>query len=373
MVRQKGLSRTWHRLPMAPPPVVRILERLARQPTAPLHEAAVLAEATGIARGFGARVQKDRWGNLIVGPPRRASGAPIWLVAHTDHPGLEISGPGQARLLGGVGDSYFHRGMRLRFYHDGEVVPVRLARFSPATQRLRLQDSPQARRLRRGDFGVFELEDVRLDRGLVHARQLDDLAGTAVSLAVMERVCRRGRLNVHALLTRAEEIGFVGSLGAARDGRVPKGAWVINVEASKALPGVEIGGGPVIRVGDRRRTFDAAAEGLLLTARGRLPPSHNVQRFLMSGGTCEATVWSLYGHRSTGVAVPLGNYHNQGPAHRLRPEFVSVSDLTTAVDLLELAARHSGEGLRQSERLKIRIDRHLAQYGPRLLASRSKE
>src|SRR3990172_6774296 len=36
------------------PPVVRILERLARQPTAPFHEHAVCAEATRIARAGGA-------------------------------------------------------------------------------------------------------------------------------------------------------------------------------------------------------------------------------------------------------------------------------------------------------------------------------
>lgn len=355
---------------MAPPPVVRILERIARLPTAPMHEHAVLAEAGRIARGYGARVRSDRWGNLIVTPPGNRRGPSIWLVAHTDHPGLEIRGPGEADLLGGVRPPYFRRGLRLRFYHDGEVVSAKLAHYAPKKERLSLQETPETRRLRRGDLGVFELEDFRRSGGLVHARQLDDLAGSAVSLAVMERVCRRGHANVRALLTRAEEIGFVGSLGAAADGLLPKGAIVVNVEASKALPGVDIGGGPVIRVGDRRRTFDAAAEGLLQSARERLPKSKPVQRFLMSGGTCEATVWGLYGYRATGVAIPLGNYHNMGARNRLAAEIVAEKDLATAVDLIEAAAGDAGLEDAYGIRLRRRVEGDLRRYGPRLLTSR---
>ncbi len=357
---------------MAPPRVVRILECIARQPTAPMHEHAVLSEAARIARGFGARVRADRWGNLVVEPPGRRRRPPIWLVAHTDHPGLEITGPRQAVLLGGVGAAYFRRGLRLRFYHDGETIPARLARFSPKGGRLSLEDSPGVRRLRRGDFGVFELTDFQLEDTRVRARQLDDLAGSAVSLAVMERVCGGRGGNVHALLTRAEEIGFVGSLGAAADGRIPANAWVINVEASKALPGAGIGSGPVIRVGDRRTTFNAAAESLLLEARDRLPKSRPVQRFLMSGGTCEATVWNLYGYRATGVAVPLGNYHNQGPEGRLAAEVVSAKDLATAVDLIEQAARRPQAASAREDLLRGRFSRYLRQYGRRLQTSRPK-
>lgn len=355
---------------MAAPRVVQILERLARQPTAPMHEHAVLAEATHMARGFGASVRADQWGNLVVTPPGKRRGPALWLVAHTDHPGFEISGPRQADFLGGVQAAYFRRGLRLRFFHDGEEVAARIARFSSKRQRLSLEDTPEVRTLRRGDFGVFELEDFRISRGLIHARQLDDLAGSAVSLAVLERACRERRLNVRALLTRAEEIGFVGSLGAAEDRRIPSSAWIINVEASKALPGVGIGDGPVIRVGDRRTTFDTQAEGLLQSARDRLPRSKPVQRFLMSGGTCEATVWNLYGYRASGLAIPLGNYHNMGPGNRVAAEFVSVKDLATAVDLLEIAGRTARTGLRLGQYLKTRVHGYLRRYGGRLRDSR---
>ena len=357
---------------MAVPRVVRILERLCQQPTASFHEHLIRAEAAAIAQRFGGSARTDPHGNLIVAPPGRRRGPAIWLVAHMDHPGLEVTGRGEGRLLGGIGAAYLRRGVRLRLYRDGEAVPAHLLRFSPRTRRIRFGGTPESRRLRRGDFGVFELEDFHLARDRVQARQLDDLAGCAVSLAAVERACAHGTSNVRALLTRAEEVGFVGTLAAAEAGVIPKNAWVVSVEASRAIPGVEVGGGPVIRVGDRARTFDAVAENLLVAARDRLPKSKPVQRFLMSGGTCEATPWSLFGYRCTGVAIPLENYHNMGPRNRLAPEAVAVKDLSIAVDLIELAARGAWAGRTRDDALRARVSRYLRTYGGRLRATAPK-
>lgn len=346
--------------------VVGILERLARQPTTSYHEERVAAEATALAKGFGARIRPDRHGNLRISPPSPRKGAPVWLVAHMDHPGVEVVGRRQAILLGGLAPAYFRRGTRLRFYHEGEPVPARVQRYSRTTYRFALSPSPEVDSLRRGDMGVFDLEDFAVRGGLVHARQLDDLAGSSVSLAAMERACRSRRLNLHALLTRAEEEGFVGTLAAIEDEAIPRNAIIVNVEASKAIPGVQIGGGPVIRVGDRRKTFDPHAESLLLAARAKLPKSKPVQRWLMSGGTCEATPWGLYGWSATGVAIPLGNYHNQGPRNRLEPEIVAAKDLATAVDLIEIAARDVSAADRWDETTRRLLAGYLRRFGPRL-------
>ena len=348
------------------PPVVRILERLAREPTTSFHEERVAAQASTLARGFGARVRRDRFGNLRISPSQPRKGPPVWLVAHMDHPGVEMTGRREAVLLGGLAPAYFRRGTRLRFYHDGEAVPARVQHYSGTTYRFRLAPSPEVDRLRRRDMGVFELEDFEVRGNLVHARQLDDLAGSSVSRAAMERACRNRRLNLHALLTRAEEEGFVGTLAAIEQQEIPRSAVIINVEASKAIPGVEIGGGPVIRVGDRRKTFDPLAESRLLAARSKLPKSKPVQRWLMSGGTCEATPWGLYGWRATGVAIPLGNYHNQGPKNRLAAEIVSVKDLATAVDLIERAAGDRFGAERWDDATRRMLSGYLRRLGPRL-------
>ena len=338
--------------PVARPRVLRILERLARQPSVPFHEHGVSREAAAIAREGGAAVRRDQYGNLIVRRPGRRRGPPLWLVAHMDHPGFEAVRRDEAVFLGGVDPAYFRRGTKLRFYtRDGEVpAKIERARTAKGSTRVRLAASQP---LHPKDLGVWDVPDFRMTGGRVHARQLDDLVGCAISLACVERAARRGA-NVQALLTRAEEVGLVGTTGAILAGRVPKSAWVVNVEASRVVPGVTVGGGPVIRVGDRAKTFDLRAENLLLAAQAHLPRTP-VQRALMTGGVCEATAWTLFGYRATGVAIPLENYHNMGSGNRVRTESVSVRDLTGAVDLVDQAARHVPEGARWDARGRDRV------------------
>jgi hypothetical protein len=83
-----------------------------------------------------------------------------------------------------------------------------------------------------------------------------------------------------------------------------------------------------------------------------------VQRQLMSGGMCEASAAVMLGYRATGLALPLGNYHNQGPESTLAPETIRATDFLTGVALLQEAARLLPE-------LEwVRAEHHTA-YGPR--------
>jgi hypothetical protein len=79
----------------------------------------------------------------------------------------------------------------------------------------------------------------------------------------------------------------------------------------------------------------------------------------------------LWGYRATGLAIPLGNYHNMGAGDRLRPETVAVRDLATAVDLLESAARNVPRALRRDEDLRRRLSRYLRRHGRTLLRTRA--
>ena len=59
----------------------------------------------------------------------------------------------------------------------------------------------------------------------------------------------------------------------------------------------------------------------------------------MSGGVCEATAFSLAGYAVTGVAFPLGNYHNATTTipdadGGVAEEFIRVSDFLGGVELL---------------------------------------
>ena len=58
---------------------------------------------------------------------------------------------------------------------------------------------------------------------------------------------------------RAEEIGFHGALAVAAKRGVPKNSLIVSLETSRELPGVKMGQGVILRVGDRTSIFDSEA------------------------------------------------------------------------------------------------------------------
>ena len=128
---------------------------------------------------------------------------------------------------------------------------------------------------------------------------------------------------------------------AAEASELPRETLIVSVESSRTLPGAEQGKGPVIRVGDAGSTFDADAESVLVRARESLQQQDTgfkAQRQLMSGGVCEASAFAVYGYQTTGIAFPLGNYHNAAPEGRIEAEYIHVDDYLGGITLLEEAA-----------------------------------
>jgi endoglucanase len=145
------------------------------------------------------------------------------------------------------------------------------------------------------------------------------------------------------LLTRGEEVGFVGAIGHFELGWLTKRKReliCISLEASRTLPSAEIGKGPVVRLGDRRTVFNADALKILSDVAEKLLPGKHQKR-IMDGGSCEATAATIYGLTTIGITLPLGNYHNQGleggPDCRGQagpaPEFIHIDDLDAELKL----------------------------------------
>jgi endoglucanase len=139
------------------------------------------------------------------------------------------------------------------------------------------------------------------------------------------------------LLTRGEEVGFVGALAhfdryRLADARRP--LLAVSIETSRVLPGTRIGAGPIVRLGDRRTVFDPGYTQQLLTVAARTLPGR-FQKRIMDGGACEATAALASGVPAVGISVPLGNYHNESlegaPGYTRRgvpaPEFVHLDDV----------------------------------------------
>jgi endoglucanase len=194
---------------------------------------------------------------------------------------------------------------------------------------------------------VFDLPDFSIDGDLVRMRAADDLAGCAATLAALHELAPNPAPgDVYGVFTRAEEVGLIGARLIAREGRLPQDCIIVSLESSRELPGAVIGGGPVIRVGDAAFTFNADAEQALHVARQALShddASFKAQRQLMSGGTCEASAFAAHGYAATGVAFPLGDYHNAAPEGGVAAEYIHVDDFLAGVRLVTQAARSVAE------------------------------
>lgn len=328
--------------------LLKFAERLMRCPAAPYFEQAVREAAESICLEEGLDCARDQYGNVLVSYRNGGRARAIALAAHLDHPGFEIVkalAPGKllTRFRGGVGDSYFKAGVPIRLMPQGVkgTLGKRVGKekeFTIETKKS-VDGTPE--------FAVWELEDFAVRKGIIHGRACDDLVGCASVLATMAELKRqRSKVNVIGVLARAEEVGFHGALMVAEQKLLPKDALVISLETSRELPPVKMGKGVIIRVGDRSSIFDSGASRFLAECGAELSKADKtfqVQRALMSGGTCEGTAYQEYGYQTAAVCVALGNYHNCSTKDRIKAEYVSVADAEGMTELLVAAAKRMRE------------------------------
>jgi putative aminopeptidase FrvX len=337
-----------------------VLTAISGIPTAPFFEHGVARHLAAALQGFGFLVRQDRFGNLLARRRRGRGARPLALVAHMDHPGFVVTRSAErevmADVLGGLAPSVLEPGTPVRFYAGATVRPGEIQEYVPAAGPVRAAVRAEVSGPLAGEaFGTLDIPSCTRVNGTLALRSADDLAQCACLLLLAERLATvAGPSDVLFVLTRAEEIGLVGATLVAQGGLVPRDAIVVSLECSKAIPGAEIGKGPVIRVGDAGQAFDPRGEALLLAARNHLAPQRAggaglpepaIQRQLMSGGRCEASAFLAHGYVATGVALPLGNYHNAGPDGRAAPEYIHLDDLLGAVDLLAAAVGESSRPL----------------------------
>jgi len=339
-------------------------------------------------RRRGVTLRADRHGNLLLTrPPRpqrntRAKGKPIYFTAHMDHPAFvvtQITGPREieATFRGGVGRQFF-AGARVLLHQDGggDGHDDKKTRRGTVRRLLPTKNGESDRHAvitfphklsgaATGQIITWDTGTARISRDRLFAPACDDLAGVAAALAAFDALGGRGKSDVRVLLTRAEEVGFIGAIGACSSGIIPKRARVVALECSKSFAhDSPIGGGPIVRVGDRTSTFDPGLTTRLCKIAGHIAAtedSFNWQRCLMPGGTCEATAYQAYGYTAACLCLPLGNYHNMDEAQgKIGPETISMADFHGLVRLLVAIGRSLDDAAHDAN-LRVRLDTLFAQ------------
>ena len=343
----------------------KLLTELLSQPTAPFREEHVVAVARRVLEQAGIPFFRDPVGNVVIGCASRAdyrrlvrqkSQEPLRMfIAHMDHPGfhgvrwvsdtrlkIKWHGGSPTRHLSGsrvwlaTAEGYWAEGRlgRVRLLKSKHAIHTAEVRVTGATEVAR----PKADTL----FGGFKFRAPVWRAGKkIHTKAADDLVGVFAILSTALNLYKKGHGRKTppflGLLTRAEEVGFVGAIGHFELDWLAgahRPVIAVSLETSRTLPGALVGKGPVVRLGDRRTVFHPGYLKVLTDiAHDALPNRH--QRRVMDGGTCEATAALTYSLPAIGLSVPLGNYHNEGFEGGLgcraprgpAPEFVHLDDI----------------------------------------------
>lgn len=354
-------------------------------------------------------LEPDAVGNIMLsfaGAPDPSDGDFV-LTAHMDHPAFVVEKI-EGRILemsfrGGVMDAYFDNASVV--VYAGGDTPVR-GTVTKTEQPPKDSEGPawvrrawvtleeDAEHLAVGDLGRWNFPEAEvIERNGVrefHTDACDDLALVTAALCTLDEL--RGDPRGHRLrvvLTRAEEVGFVGAIGACEHGTIDTGARVCVLEASRAFAESPIGGGPIVRVGDRISVFSPSLTGAIShvaeaiskndQANGTLDGNEkqakfNWQRKLMAGGMCEASCFTVWGYESSCICLPLGNYHNMAELDRVAGpdadpdaakfatvgrEHIALNDFHNLVTLL----RGCALGLGEAPSSKAKLERLYGQRG----------
>lgn len=323
----------------------RWLAELTNLPTAPGVEDRVVDWVERWAsRRDDLKLTRDSGGNLFITQKGRKRQAPVLAVAHMDHPAFVVTDEeGSFEFRGGVNADYF----------DDAIVDV-VSRLNGPAGKVVSYD-PETRHgtasflgeVVPGDIAMWRFRAPPQNYGIFRAPACDDLAGAAAALAALDRArSDPGLRHFGVMLTRAEEVGLIGAIHAARHRTIPEDARLLSIETSRELPNARIGNGPIIRIGDRATVFDHGLSNQVSRAAEEAGLEH--QRRLMDGGQCEATAFGVYGYRATGLCLALGNWHNRGNLTEVEAgdtaaavpmlEEISLDDFHGLVDLLLIAA-----------------------------------
>ena len=350
------------------------LRNLLSCPTAPFRETLVMAEVESQLQSAAIPYFYDQHRNIVVGVASekaykkilsQRSKEPVRVfIAHMDHPGFHgVRWLSEKRLsikwFGGSPIKHVAGRKVWLASDDGLLAEGTLKRVVLRKDKRAIQtaevvlDKPleeDKKTSAKKIFGGFNFRSPVWQSGKrIYTRAADDLVGVFAIMETARQIQSMAKRNKQpsfiGLLTRGEEVGFVGAVAHLESGflnEATRPVVAVSLEASRTLPGAIIGKGPVVRLGDWRTVFESGGLKVLSDLAMKLLPGKH-QRRVMDGGSCEATAMTAWGIKTIGISLPLGNYHNEGyeggmdcPAHRgPAPEFVHLDDIDGELKLCQ--------------------------------------
>jgi putative aminopeptidase FrvX len=369
----------------------KILEEILSQPTAPYREEHIQRTLEKILKENGVPYFIDPIGNILAGVASKAeylkavktkTKDPLRIaIAHMDHPGFHgVKWLSQNELafdwLGGSATQSLKGRKVWLADHTGRLGLGEILTFEPhesgrgilsgtlkvtewSTHTSSKTIAPPSKTQARSVYGSFGFRaPFWQEDDLIYTNAADDLVGVFAIVSTLidlhgkksaKKSSAKKPVKLIGLLSRAEEVGFIGTIGHLELGwmKNPKRPlMVLSLETSRTQSGAEIGKGPVVRLGDRMNVFNSGLTYLFTQLAQKVLPGR-FQRRIMDGGSCEGSAALAYGLPTIAISVPLGNYHNQsleggpdaGPPNSSAPEYVSLSDVEGMRKLIDAIIR----------------------------------
>ena len=334
-------------------PFLDLAKDIVTQPTVPFNESFPISSLNRFLEAHPKLTRTtDAYGNIFIKfDGSKSSDSPrSILTAHLDHPGFNWiknidSKTSLFGIYGGINKNLLMN-QAVRIYNPsirnnsrsirGKIINLHDSQTSRATVKVAYSSNVKIA-VSKHSFCCLDVTPWRIFGNKLHARVCDDLVGVAAGLKTLADLSLSNQtLNAGILLTRAEEVGFAGMLGALNENYLSKKDVYVNIECSSIRAGAILGGGPIVRVGDRITVFDPNMSLALTncaTILKNTDSNFKFQRKLMDGGACEATPLARAGYKTGAVAIPLDNYHNDGIT-KLKAEIVDVRDVNNLIKLL---------------------------------------
>ena len=278
------------------------------------------------------QVTVDRMGNVIGYKRGSVPGKKVMLCAHMDEVGFIITRIEENGMLkfGTIGsiDARILPSKRIRIGNEGipGVFGIKAIHLQEPAERETAVKAKQLyidigaktreeaeRKVKPGDYAVFDSEMVYFGEGKVKSRALDDRAGCAALIEALKADCP---FDLYACFTVQEEVGIRGAKVAAYNIK-PDMALIIEGTTCSDVPGIEpqnfstrMGMGPAISIADLSSYSNKKMVAYLIERAEKASIPYQIKESLTGGNDAGDIQRSRGGVMTSVVSIPCRYIHS---------------------------------------------------------------
>jgi YD repeat-containing protein len=326
------------------------ITKLAKTPTAPYNEQAFAAVLQERLAAQDIRFKYDAYGNLFARIRRHNPARQIAFVAHMDQPALRVTHV-DGTLVTCVREGFLPSKTAPKtevlfpqthttgtvLEHTPETVTVELHKAAPS--------------LHIHSYGQYSHPSTRITAETFCSQHNNAVLSCASLLTALEHLGSLTEpVDVWALFTRADQLKTQGSVAVAIEQTLPRGTWIVSIEAVQAHARIATHNGPAIQTGTPNLPFDRKVTALLQAAatQNNIPSQHAV----LDGKTCSASAFTAFGYATSALGIPFKHLSSPEETDGIPLEESTFNDILNTAKLIVSAALRTPSTVEDADALR---------------------